>query len=575
MNVLELSEQEIVRRNSLNELRAMGIEPYPAAEYVTNAFSTDIKEEFSDEAEPRKVSIAGRLMSRRVMGKASFIELQDSKGRIQVYITRDDICPEENKDMYNVVFKRLLDIGDFVGIEGVVFRTQMGEISVHAHKLTVLSKSIRPLPIVKYKDGVAYDKFDDPELRYRQRYVDLVVNDGVKDIFIKRNKVYTSMREFFNTRGYMEVETPVLQSIPGGAAARPFITHHNALDIPLYLRIANELYLKRLIVGGFEGVYEFSKNFRNEGMDRTHNPEFTCMEIYVAYKDYNWMMAFTEQMLEKICLDVNGTTDVQVGDNVISFKAPFARRTMTEAIKEFTGIDITGMDEAQLRDVCKQLGVETDETMGKGKLIDEIFGEKCEGNYIQPTFITDYPIEMSPLCKRHRENPELTERFELMVNGKELCNAYSELNDPIDQLGRFQEQLRLSEKGDDEAMFIDNDFVRALEYGMPPTSGMGIGMDRLVMLMTGQQTIQEVLFFPQMRPEKKSPKDPASKYVELGIAEEWVPVIQKAGYKLVADMQGVNPQKVHMDICGVNKKYKLDLKNPTVDEVTAWIEKIG
>ena len=575
MNVLELSEQEIVRRNSLNELRAMGIEPYPAAEYVTNAFSTDIKEEFSDEAEPRQVSIAGRLMSRRVMGKASFIELQDSKGRIQVYITRDDICPEENKDMYNVVFKRLLDIGDFVGIEGVVFRTQMGEISVHAHKLTVLSKSIRPLPIVKYKDGVAYDKFDDPELRYRQRYVDLVVNDGVKDIFIKRNKVYTSMREFFNARGYMEVETPVLQSIPGGAAARPFITHHNALDIPLYLRIANELYLKRLIVGGFEGVYEFSKNFRNEGMDRTHNPEFTCMEIYVAYKDYNWMMAFTEQMLEKICLDVNGTTEVQVGEHTISFKAPFARRTMTEAIKEFTGIDITGMDEAQLRDVCKQLGVETDETMGKGKLIDEIFGEKCEGNYIQPTFITDYPIEMSPLCKRHRENPELTERFELMVNGKELCNAYSELNDPIDQLGRFQEQLRLSEKGDDEAMFIDNDFVRALEYGMPPTSGMGIGMDRLVMLMTGQQTIQEVLFFPQMRPEKKAPKDPVSKFVEIGIAEEWVPVIQKAGYNLVANMQGVNPQKVHMDICGINKKYKLDLKNPTVDEVTAWIEKIG
>ena len=575
MNVLELSEQEIVRRNSLNELRAMGIEPYPAAEYVTNAFSTDIKEDFRDEDEPRKVCIAGRLMSRRVMGKASFIELQDSKGRIQVYITRDDICPEENKDMYNVVFKRLLDIGDFVGIEGVVFRTQMGEISVHAHKLTILSKSIRPLPIVKYKDGVAYDKFDDPELRYRQRYVDLVVNDGVKEIFIKRNKVYTSMREFFNTRGYMEVETPVLQSIPGGAAARPFITHHNALDIPLYLRIANELYLKRLIVGGFEGVYEFSKNFRNEGMDRTHNPEFTCMEIYVAYKDYNWMMAFTEQMLEKICFDVNGTTEVQVGDNVISFKAPFARRTMTEAIKEFTGIDITGMNEAQLRDVCKQLGVEVDETMGKGKLIDEIFGEKCEGNYIQPTFITDYPIEMSPLCKRHRENPELTERFELMVNGKELCNAYSELNDPIDQLGRFQEQLRLSEKGDDEAMFIDNDFVRALEYGMPPTSGMGIGMDRLVMLMTGQQTIQEVLFFPQMRPEKKSPKDSASKYVELGIDEEWVPVIQKAGYKLVSDMQGVNPQKVHMDICGINKKYKLDLKNPTVDEVAAWIEKIG
>ena len=575
MNVLELSEQEIVRRNSLNELRAMGIEPYPAAEYVTNAFSTDIKEEFCDEDEPRKVSIAGRLMSRRVMGKASFIELQDSKGRIQVYITRDDICPEDNKDMYNVVFKRLLDIGDFVGIEGVVFRTQMGEISVHAHKLTVLSKSIRPLPIVKYKDGVAYDKFDDPELRYRQRYVDLVVNDGVKEIFIKRNKVYTSMREFFNTRGYMEVETPVLQSIPGGAAARPFITHHNALDIPLYLRIANELYLKRLIVGGFEGVYEFSKNFRNEGMDRTHNPEFTCMEIYVSYKDYNWMMCFTEQMLEKIALDVNGTTDVQVGEHTISFKAPFRRVTMLDSIKEFTGYDLNGKSEEEIFAICKELKMEVDETMGKGKLIDEIFGEFCEGNYIQPTFITDYPIEMSPLCKRHRENPELTERFELMVNGKELCNAYSELNDPIDQLGRFQEQLRLSEKGDDEAMFIDNDFVRALEYGMPPTSGMGIGMDRLVMLMTGQQTIQEVLFFPQMRPEKKSPKDPASKYVELGIAEEWVPVIQKAGYKLVADMQGVNPQKVHMDICGVNKKYKLELKNPTVDEVAAWIEKIN
>ena len=575
MNILELSEQEIFRRESLNELRNMGIEPYPAAEYPTNAFSTDILAEFKDEDEPREVCIAGRMMSRRVMGKASFIELQDSKGRVQVYITRDDICPGENKDGYNVVFQRLLDIGDFVGIKGFVFRTQTGEITVHAKELTVLSKSIRPLPIVKYKDGVAYDKFEDPELRYRQRYVDLVVNEDVKEIFIKRNKIYNSMREFFNSKGYMEVETPVLQSIPGGAAARPFITHHNALDIPFYLRIANELYLKRLIVGGFEGVYEFSKNFRNEGMDRTHNPEFTCMEIYVAYKDYNWMMAFTEQMLEKICLDVNGTTEVQVGDNVISFKAPFARRTMTEAIKEFTGIDITGMDEAQLRDVCKQLDVEIDDTMGKGKLIDEIFGEKCEGNYIQPTFITDYPIEMSPLCKRHRENPELTERFELMVNGKELCNAYSELNDPIDQLGRFQEQLRLSEKGDDEAMFIDNDFVRALEYGMPPTSGMGIGMDRLVMLMTGQQTIQEVLFFPQMRPEKKSPKDPASKYMELGIAEEWVPVIQKAGYKLVADMQGVNPQKVHMDICGVNKKYKLELKNPTVDEVTAWIERIG
>ena len=574
MNVLELSEQEIIRRNSLNELRAMGIEPYPAAEYVTNAFSTDIKAEFKDDAEPRKVSVAGRIMSRRVMGKASFIELQDSKGRIQVYITRDDICPDENKDLYNVVFKRLLDLGDFIGIEGFVFRTQMGEISIHAQKLTVLSKSIRPLPIVKYKDGVAYDKFEDPELRYRQRYVDLVVNDGVKEIFLKRNKVYNSMREYFNSKGYIEVETPILQSIAGGAAARPFITHHNALDIPLYMRIASELYLKRLIVGGFEGVYEIGKNFRNEGMDRTHNPEFTCMEIYVAYKDYNWMMKFTENMIEKICLDVNGTTEVQVGDNVINFKAPFKRVTMLDSIKEFTGYDLTGMNEEQIREVCKKLNMEIDDTMGKGKLIDEIFGEFCEGNYIQPTFITDYPIEMSPLTKKHRSNPDLTERFELMVNGKELCNAYSELNDPIDQLERFEEQMRLSEKGDDEAMIIDKDFVRALEYGMPPTSGMGIGMDRLVMLMTGQSTIQEVLFFPQMRPEKVIPEDAPAKFMELGIAEDWVPVIQKAGYNLVTDMKDVNPQKLHQDICGINKKYKLELANPTVDEVAGWIEKI-
>jgi lysyl-tRNA synthetase class 2 len=577
MNLLELSEQEIIRRNSLNELRAMGIEPYPAAEYVTNAFSTDIKQEFVDDenAEPRKVSVAGRIMSRRVMGKASFIELQDSKGRIQVYITRDDICPGEDKELYTTVFKRLLDLGDFIGIEGFVFRTQMGEVSIHAQKLTVLSKSIKPLPIVKYKDGVAYDAFEDPELRYRQRYVDLVVNEGVKDIFIKRNKVYSSMREYFNAKDYMEVETPILQSIPGGASARPFITHHNALDIPLYLRIADELYLKRLIVGGFEGVYEFSKNFRNEGMDRTHNPEFTCMEIYVSYKDYNWMMDFTEKMLDKICFDVNGTHEVKVGDNIISFKAPFKRITMIDSIKEFTGIDITGMNEEQLREVCGKIGVEVDETMGKGKLIDEIFGEKCEGNYIQPTFITDYPIEMSPLCKRHRNNPELTERFELMVNGKELCNAYSELNDPIDQLERFQDQLKLSEKGDDEAMFIDNDFVRSLEYGMPPTSGMGIGMDRLVMLMTGQTTIQEVLFFPQMRPEKTIKKDPATKYMELGIPEDWVPVIQKAGYNLVDDMKGVNPQKFQMDICGINKKYKLELSNPSVNTVTEWINKLS
>ena len=574
MNILELSEQEINRRNSLNELRAMGIEPYPAAEYVVNAYSTEIKENFDDNAEPRKVSIAGRMMTRRVMGKASFIELQDSKGRIQVYITRDDICPGENKDLYTTVFKRLLDLGDFIGIEGFVFRTQMGEISVHAQKLTVLSKSIKPLPIVKYKDGVAYDKFEDPELRYRQRYVDLVVNDGVKDIFLKRSKVFNSMREYFNSKGYVEVETPILQSIPGGAAARPFITHHNALDIPLYMRIASELYLKRLIVGGFEGVYEIGKNFRNEGMDRTHNPEFTCMEIYVAYKDYNWMIEFTEKMIEKICLDVNGTTDVQVGENTISFKAPFKRVTMLDSIKEFTGYDLTGKTEDEIREICLKLNMEIDDTMGKGKLIDEIFGEFCEGNYIQPTFITDYPIEMSPLTKRHRNNPELTERFELMVNGKELCNAYSELNDPIDQLERFEEQMRLSEKGDDEAMIIDQDFVRALEYGMPPTSGMGIGMDRLVMLMTGQSTIQEVLFFPQMRPEKKAPKDPAAKYVALGVPEEWVPLIQKAGYNLVADMKDVNPQKLHQDICGINKKFKLNLTNPSVDNVAEWIGKI-
>lgn len=443
-------------------------------------------------------------MSRRIMGKASFVELQDNAGRIQVYVARDEICPGEDKDLYNVVFKKLLDIGDIVGFKGFVFRTQTGEITVHAREMTLLSKSLRPLPIVKVKDGKTYDSFDDPELRYRRRYVDLIVNDGVKEIFIKRTGVYNSMRNYFNEHGYMEVETPILQSIPGGAAARPFVTHHNALDIPLYLRIADELYLKRLIVGGFDGVYEFSKNFRNEGMDRTHNPEFTCMEIYVAYKDYNWMMTFTEHLLERICRDVNGTDEVRVGDNIISFKAPFPRVTMTQAIKDHTGVDITGMDEAALRKVCKDLGIEVDESMGKGKLIDEIFGEKCEGCYIQPTFITDYPIEMSPLTKRHRDNPELTERFELMVNGKELANAYSELNDPIDQYERFVEQMRLSEKGDDEAMIIDKDFIRALEYGMPPTSGMGIGMDRLVMLMTGQTTIQEVLFSRRCVPRKSS-----------------------------------------------------------------------
>lgn len=575
MNVLELSEQEIIRRNSMNELRAMGIEPYPAAEYVTNAFSTDIKAEFKDDAEPRQVSVAGRMMSRRIMGKASFIELQDSKGRIQVYITRDDICPEENKEMYTTVFKRLLDLGDFIGIEGFVFRTQMGEISIHAKKLTVLSKSLKPLPIVKYKDGVAYDSFEDPELRYRQRYVDLIVNDGVKEKFLKRATIVKTMRAVMDEAGYTEVETPILQSIPGGASARPFITHHNSLDIDLYLRIATELYLKRLIVGGFEGVYEIGKNFRNEGMDKTHNPEFTCMELYVQYKDYNWMMSFTEKLLERICIAVNGCTESVIDGKTISFKAPYRRLPILDAIKEKTGYDLEGKSEDEIRQICKELKMEIDDTMGKGKLIDEIFGEFCEGTFIQPTFITDYPVEMSPLTKMHRSKPGLTERFELMVNGKELANAYSELNDPIDQEERFKEQLRLSEKGDDEAMFIDQDFLKALQYGMPPTSGIGIGIDRLTMLMTGESFIQEVLFFPQMRPEKVAPKDAPARYMELGIAEEWVPVIQKAGYNLVSDMKDVNPQKLHMDICGINKKYKLELTNPSVNDVAGWIEKIN
>ncbi len=583
MNVLELSEQEIVRRESLAKMREMGIDPYPAAEYEVNGYTSEIKENFTDipvDAEgnalpnapaPREVSVAGRVMGRRIMGKASFMELQDAEGRIQVYINRDELCPGEDKDFYNVVFKKLLDIGDFVGVEGYVFRTQTGEISIHARKLTVLSKSLRPLPIVKVKDGVTYDGFEDPELRYRRRYVDLVVNDGVKDIFIKRTKVFNSMRNYFNEHGYMEVETPILQSIPGGASARPFITHHNALDIPLYLRIADELYLKRLIVGGFEGVYEFSKNFRNEGMDRTHNPEFTCMEIYVSYKDYNWMMAFTEKMLERICMEVNGTTEVKVGNNVISFKAPFPRVTMRDAILGHTGFDIDGKSEEELRDAAKGMGIDVDDTMGKGKLIDEIFGEKCEGTYIQPTFIIDYPIEMSPLTKRHRETPQLTERFELMVNGKELANAYSELNDPIDQYERFVEQMRLSEKGYDEAMIIDHDFIRALEYGMPPTSGMGIGMDRLVMLMTGQTTIQEVLLFPQMRPEKVARRDKEEAYTALGVPAEWVAPLQKAGILTVEALASAVPGKLHQELCGINKKFKLGLKNPAIEEVAAWV----
>ena len=571
MNILELSEQEICRRNSLEQLRAMGIDPYPAAEFPVDAYSTEIKENFDDNAEtPREVCIAGRMMSRRIMGKASFAELLDSRGRIQVYVTRDDICPSEDKELYNTVFKKLLDLGDFIGIKGFVFRTQTGEISIHAKELTVLAKSIKPLPIVKEKDGVTYDSFDDPELRYRQRYVDLIVNQGVKETFLKRSKVIKTLRQVLDDAGYTEVETPILQPIPGGASARPFITHHNSLDVDLYLRIATELYLKRLIVGGFEGVYEVGKNFRNEGMDKNHNPEFTCMELYVQYKDYNWMMTFTENLLERICLAVNGTTEVEIDGKTVSFKAPYRRLPILEAIKEKTGYDLDGKSEDEIREICKKLNMENDDTMGKGKLIDEMFGEFCEGTYIQPTFITDYPVEMSPLTKKHRTNPNLTERFELMVNGKELANAYSELNDPIDQEERFQDQLRLSEKGDDEAMFIDQDFLRSLQYGMPPTSGIGIGIDRLVMLMTGQTQIQEVLFFPQMRPEKKAPRDAAAKYVECGIEEALVPVLQKAGYNLVTDLKDVNPQKVQQQIGEIIKKYKLDIQKPSVQDITDW-----
>lgn len=571
MNILELSEQEICRRNSLEQLRAMGIDPYPAAEFPVDAYSTEIKENFDDNAEtPREVCIAGRMMSRRIMGKASFAELLDSRGRIQVYVTRDDICPSEDKELYNTVFKKLLDLGDFIGIKGFVFRTQTGEISIHAKELTVLAKSIKPLPIVKEKDGVTYDSFDDPELRYRQRYVDLIVNQGVKETFLKRSKVIKTLRQVLDDAGYTEVETPILQPIPGGASARPFITHHNSLDVDLYLRIATELYLKRLIVGGFKGVYEVGKNFRNEGMDKNHNPEFTCMELYVQYKDYNWMMTFTENLLERICLAVNGTTEVEIDGKTVSFKAPYRRLPILEAIKEKTGYDLDGKSEDEIREICKKLNMEIDDTMGKGKLIDEMFGEFCEGTYIQPTFITDYPVEMSPLTKKHRTNPNLTERFELMVNGKELANAYSELNDPIDQEERFQDQLRLSEKGDDEAMFIDQDFLRSLQYGMPPTSGIGIGIDRLVMLMTGQTQIQEVLFFPQMRPEKKAPRDAAAKYVECGIDEALVPVLQKAGYNLVTDLKDVNPQKVQQQIGEIIKKYKLDIQKPSVQDITDW-----
>lgn len=550
----------------------MGIDPYPAAEFPTNAFSTDIKADYQDGEEKREVVIAGRMMTRRVMGKASFVELQDSKGRIQVYITRDDICPDENKDLYNVVFKRLLDIGDFIGIRGFVFKTQTGEISVHAQSLTLLSKALKPLPIVKYKDGVAYDKFDDPELRYRQRYVDLIVNDGVKDTFLQRATVLRTLRKVLDEAGYTEVETPTLQAIAGGASARPFITHFNALNTDMYMRIATELYLKRLIVGGFEGVYEIGKNFRNEGMDRNHNPEFTCMELYVQYKDYNWMMSFTEKLLETICIAVNGSAEREVDGQMISFKAPYRRLPILDAIKEKTGHDLNGKNEDEIRAICKKLGMEVDESMGKGKLIDEIFGEFCEGTFIQPTFITDYPVEMSPLTKMHRSKPGLTERFELMVNGKELANAYSELNDPIDQEERFREQMKLADKGDDEAMIIDQDFLRALQYGMPPTSGIGIGIDRLVMLMTGKTFIQEVLFFPQMKPEKKIPQSTVEEWAAIGVPEQWVPVFRKAGYNLISDIAQVKAQALQMNVCGVNKKYKLGYDNPKVEQFQQWID---
>ncbi|WP_297832655.1 lysine--tRNA ligase [uncultured Rikenella sp.] len=573
MEPMELSEQELLRRESMNKLRELGIEPYPAAAYPVTATAAGIREKYTPEStEFQDIRIAGRIMSRRIMGSAAFFELQDHTGRIQVYIRRDDICPEGDPTLYNTVFKKLLDIGDIVGIRGFAFVTNMGELSVHCREFTVLSKSLRPLPIVKEKDGQVFDAFSDPEQRYRMRYLDLIVNPHIKETFLKRAKIIATMRRFFDEHGYVEVETPILQPIPGGAAARPFITHHNSLDTDLYLRIATELYLKRLIVGGFEGVYEFGKNFRNEGMDRTHNPEFTCMELYVAYKDYRWMMEFTEQLLETVARELHdGETRVRVGDREIDFRAPFRRVTMRDAILEKTGFDIAGKTEEELRAACRELGVETDETMGKGKLIDAIFGERCEADLVQPTFVTDYPIEMSPLSKRHRDDSTLTERFELFVNGKELCNAYSELNDPIDQLERFQEQLRLSEKGDDEAMFIDMDFVRALEYGMPTCSGLGIGIDRLTMYMTDQSSIQDVLFFPQMRPEKKAVRDEPALYTAAGIPEEWVPVLQKMGYVTVASLGGLAPNKLWGDLCGFNKKNKLGLKNPTAEEVSGWV----
>ncbi len=588
MNILELSDQEIVRRNNLQQLRDLGIDPYPAAEYPVDAWSTEIRESFVDlpttvgedgeeipaTATPensRNVSIAGRIMSKRIMGKAGFAELQDSKGRIQVYVQRDAICPDENKDLYNIVFKKCLDLGDFIGVKGYVFRTKTGEISVHVTEMTVLSKSLRPLPIVKTDaEGNVFDAFDDPELRYRQRYVDLIVNNGVKDTFLKRATIVRTLHRILDDAGYTEVDTPILQNIAGGASARPFITHFNALNQDMYMRIATELYLKRLIVGGFEGVYEMGKNFRNEGMDKTHNPEFTCMELYVSYKDLNWGMGFTEKMLEEICTAVNGKPEVEIDGKVISFKAPFRRLPILDAIKEKTGYDLYPMNEEEIRDVAKKLGIEVDETMGKGKLIDEIFGETCEGSFIQPTFITDYPVEMSPLTKMHRSKPGLTERFELMVNGKELANAYSELNDPIDQEQRFVDQMKLADKGDDEAMIIDHDFLRALQYGMPPTFGIGIGIDRLVMLLTGKFAIGEVMLFPQMKPEVKAPRDKDELFLEKGIPSEIIPILRKAGYNLVSTLQGVAPAKVQQQIIEIVKKYKLDIERPSQETIAQW-----
>lgn len=570
---MELSEQEVIRREKLKAFQDLGVNPYPAAEYPVNAYAKEILEKYpQDNTLYQDVCVAGRIMSQRIMGAVAFYELQDATGRIQVYAKRDDLCPSEDKTLYNSIYKKL-DLGDIIGVKGFVFVTQMGEITIHVKEYTLLSKSLRPLPVVKQTDDKVYDAFTDPEQRYRMRYLDLIVNPSVKDVFVKRTKIINIIREYYNSKGYLEVETPVLQPIPGGATARPFITHHNALDIPLYLRIANELYLKRLIVGGFDGVYEFSRNFRNEGMDRTHNPEFTCMEVYVAYKDYNWMMSSIEELLEKIAISVHGSTKVPIGDHVIDFKRPFKRITMIDAIKEHTGIDITGMNEEQLRATAQKLNVEINDTMGVGKLIDEIFGTCCESKYIQPTFITDYPIEMSPLCKRHRNNSELTERFELMVNGKELANAYSELNDPIDQRYRFQEQLRLNAKGDDEAMYIDQDFLRAMEYGMPPTSGLGIGIDRLVMIMTNQPSIQDVLFFPQMRPEKKAAVASDNDFEQRGVPAVWIPVLRQAGIQTIEALQAAADTKLFNTLNGLRKKNKMDVPALQLTEVQSWINK--